>query len=82
LVVDTALPYPEGVAAAEVLKVGAGTREGSDEAQKGLKVIVWSSLTAALFALVTKTRFIVEEASPSSAPDRRRPAFPGPFPSR
>ena len=63
LVVDTPLPYPEGVAAAEVLKVGAGTREGSDEAQKGLRVIVWSSVTAAVFALVTKTRLIVEEAS-------------------
>ncbi len=63
LVVDTPLPYPEGVAAAEVLKVGAGTREGSDEARKGLRVIVWSSLTAAAFALVTKTRLIVEEAS-------------------
>jgi putative OPT family oligopeptide transporter len=63
LVVDTPLPYPEGVAAAEVLKVGAGSREGSDEARKGLNVIVWSSLTAAAFALVTKTRFIVEEAS-------------------
>ena len=63
LVVDTPLPYPEGVAAAEVLKVGAGSREGSDEAQKGLRVIIWSSLTAAAFALVTKTRFIVEEAS-------------------
>jgi putative OPT family oligopeptide transporter len=63
LVVDTPLPYPEGVAAAEVLKVGAGTREGSDEAQKGLRVIVWSSLTAAAFALITKTRLIVEEAS-------------------
>src|SRR5687767_4016712 len=63
LVVDTPLPYPEGVAAAEVLKVGAGSREGTDEAQKGLRVIIWASLTAAAFALVTKTRFIVEEAS-------------------
>jgi putative OPT family oligopeptide transporter len=62
-VVDTTLPYPEGVAAAEVLKVGAGSREGSDEAQQGLRVIVWSSLAAAAFALVTKTRLLVEEAS-------------------
>jgi putative OPT family oligopeptide transporter len=63
LVVDTPLPYPEGVAAAEVLRVGAGSREGTDEAQRGLRVIVWSSLVAAGFALVTKTRLIVEEAS-------------------
>ncbi|HEX8192128.1 MAG TPA: oligopeptide transporter, OPT family [Allosphingosinicella sp.] len=63
LVVDTPLPYPEGVAAAEVLKVGAGTREGSDEARAGLRVIVWSSITAAAFALVTKTRLIAETAN-------------------
>ena len=31
LVLDTPLPYPEGRAAAEVLKVGAGSREGATE---------------------------------------------------
>ena len=31
LVVDSPLPYPEGRAAAEVLKVGAGSREGGEE---------------------------------------------------
>jgi putative OPT family oligopeptide transporter len=63
LVVDTPLPYPEGVAAAEVLKVGAGTREGQDEAQRGLKVIARSGLAAAAFALIAKTRLMVEEAT-------------------
>ncbi|MEA3015498.1 MAG: hypothetical protein QOI38_220, partial [Sphingomonadales bacterium] len=63
LVVDTPLPYPEGVAAAEVLKVGAGSREGGEESERGLKVIVTSSLVAAAFALVAKTRIFVEEAA-------------------
>ena len=63
LVVDTPLPYPEGVAAAEVLKVGAGSREGGEESKRGLGVIVVSSLVAAAFTLVAKTRLVVEEAA-------------------
>jgi putative OPT family oligopeptide transporter len=63
LVVDTPLPYPEGVAAAEVLKVGAGSREGGVEAEKGLRLIVFSSIVAAGFALVAKTRILAEEAA-------------------
>ena len=63
LVVDTPLPYPEGVAAAEVLKCGAGSREGDVENQRGLRLIVVSSLAAAFYALVAKTRLFAEEAS-------------------
>jgi putative OPT family oligopeptide transporter len=63
LVVDSDLPYPEGVAAAEVLKVGAGSREGGAEAQQGLRLIMFSSLVAAGFALVAKTRLFAEEAA-------------------
>ncbi|HEX8642037.1 MAG TPA: oligopeptide transporter, OPT family [Allosphingosinicella sp.] len=62
LVVDTPLPYPEGVAAAEVLKCGAGSREGDEENEKGLKLIIVSSLAAAGFTLVAKTRLLAEEA--------------------
>ena len=51
LVVDTPLPYPEGVAAAEVLKCGAGSREGDAENEKGLRLIIVSSLASALFTL-------------------------------
>jgi putative OPT family oligopeptide transporter len=63
LVVDSDLPYPEGVAAAEVLKVGAGSREGGAEAQQGLRLILFSALVAAGFALVAKTRLLAEEAA-------------------
>jgi len=63
LVVGTDLPYPEGVAAAEVLKVGAGSREGDEENQRGLKLVILSSLAAAAFTLMGKTRRLAEEAS-------------------
>jgi len=63
LVVDTELPYPEGVAAAEVLKCGAGSREGDEENEKGLKLIILSSIAAALFTCVSKTRLLAEEAA-------------------
>jgi putative OPT family oligopeptide transporter len=64
LIVDSPeLPYPEGRAAAEVLKVGAETREGGEESAKGLKVILVNALAAAGFALVTRMRFAVEEAA-------------------
>jgi putative OPT family oligopeptide transporter len=63
LVVDTPLPYPEGRAAAEVLEVGSGSREGAEESRKGLVVLVWNSLVAAGFAILTQTRLVVGEAS-------------------
>ena len=46
LVTGSDLPYPEGVAAAEVLKVGAGVG-GAEENKRGLKMIVWSSVVSA-----------------------------------
>jgi len=63
LVVDTPLPYPEGVAAAEVLKVGAGSREGDAENRVGLRLIVLNALAAGAFTLVAKTRLLAEEVA-------------------
>ncbi|MGQ0559981.1 MAG: OPT family oligopeptide transporter, partial [Sphingosinicella sp.] len=63
LVVDAPLPYPEGVAAAEVLKCGAGSREGDEGNRRGLRLIIVSGLAAAAFTLVAKTRLLAEEAS-------------------
>ncbi|TPG22783.1 oligopeptide transporter, OPT family [Sphingomonas koreensis] len=63
LVVDTPLPYPEGRAAAEVLEVGSGSREGAEESAKGLSVLIWSSLVSAGFAILTQTRLVVAEAA-------------------
>ncbi len=63
LVVDTVLPYPEGRAAAEVLKVGAGSREGGAESAAGLKIIVVNAVISAGFAILTQTRLAAAEAA-------------------
>ena len=63
LVKDSPLPYPEGVAAAEVLRVGAASREGAAESSRGLKVIVMGALASAGFALVIGMRLALAEAS-------------------
>lgn len=63
LVVDTDLPYPEGRAAAEVLRVGSGSREGAEESAKGLAVLVVNSIASAAFAILTQTRLVVSEAA-------------------
>lgn len=58
LVTGSDLPYPEGVAAAEVLKVGAGSREGARENARGLAVILWSSIASAGFAALAATKLV------------------------
>ena len=67
LVTNSDLPYPEGVAAAEVLKVGSGSR-GSEKAaaaegKAGLLVVIWSSIVAALVALLAATRLAAAEVT-------------------
>src|SRR6187455_3607108 len=60
LVTNSDLPYPEGVAAAEVLKVGSGTRgdAGTDagEAREGLMAVIYGSVASAGLAIITATR--------------------------
>jgi len=61
LITDSDLPYPEGVAAAEVLRVGAASREGAAETKAGLATIVRGSLVSAAFSLVIAMRFALGE---------------------
>src|SRR5262245_28290630 len=59
LVTHSDLPYPEGVAAAEVLKVGAGTRgetRDAGEAHEGLTAVVLGSVASAALAIFSATR--------------------------
>lgn len=63
LVTDSDLPYPEGVAGAEVLKVGAERRDGGAEARDGLFAIIWSSIASAGFALATAMRLASDTAT-------------------
>ena len=59
LVTGSDLPYPEGVAAAEVLKVGAGVG-GAEENARGLKAVVFGTLISTAYALLAKAKLVVE----------------------
>jgi putative OPT family oligopeptide transporter len=66
LVTDSDLPYPEGVACAEVLKVGAGSAHDADlEAVEsggaGLKAVVVGALVSALFYVVVQTQLFASD---------------------
>ena len=65
LVTTSDLPYPEGVAAAEVLKVGAGTRgetkDDTGEAREGLIAVMLGSAASAGLAILTATRIAAAE---------------------
>jgi putative OPT family oligopeptide transporter len=67
LVTTSDLPYPEGVAAAEVLKVGSGTRgetkDESGEAREGLVAVVLGSVASAGLAILTGTRIAAAEVA-------------------
>ena len=60
LVTTSDLPYPEGVAAAEVLKVGSGTRgetkDDTGQAREGLIAVILGSIASGGFAILTATR--------------------------
>jgi putative OPT family oligopeptide transporter len=62
LVTGTDLPYPEGIAAAEVLKVGSGVG-GAEENRRGLMLIVWSSIASAAFYALAQTKLLAAEAA-------------------
>ncbi|HKS92323.1 MAG TPA: oligopeptide transporter, OPT family, partial [Tepidiformaceae bacterium] len=66
LVTDTDLPYPEGVACAEVLKVGCGREHDQDLAavetgDAGLKAVLWGSIVSAAFYVIVQTRIFASD---------------------
>ena len=67
LVTNSDLPYPEGVAAAEVLKVGSGTRgetkDDTGEAREGLRAVVLGAVASAGLAIITGTRIAAAEVA-------------------
>ena len=62
LVTGSDLPYPEGVAAAEVLKVGAGVG-GEEENRRGLRAMILASLLSAAYPLLGKLRLATEQVT-------------------
>jgi len=67
LVTNSDLPYPEGVAAAEVLKVGSVTRgetkDDTGEAREGLVAVILGSAASAGLAIVTATRIAAAQVT-------------------
>ncbi|MDQ2858975.1 MAG: oligopeptide transporter, OPT family [Candidatus Eremiobacteraeota bacterium] len=75
LVTQSDLPYPEGVAAAEVLKVGFGARDGSAdgigapsaaaiaENKAGLLAVAGGTIASAAFALIAAARVFAGEVA-------------------
>lgn len=53
MVVQSELPYPEGLAAAEILRVGNADTAGGDDVRKGLNDIWAGSIVSAAVGLVT-----------------------------
>ena len=63
LVIDTDLPYPEGVAGAEILRVGMGDGEGERENRAGLATILLGTIAGAGFGALTMLRLAAGEVS-------------------
>lgn len=64
LVTQSDLPYPEGVACAEVLKVGGGAESQASavaDARAGLRAVVCGSIVSGGFALVVATRIFASD---------------------
>ena len=67
LVINARLPYPEGVAAAEVLRVGSRGADQTEAAVRenkaGLLTVIVGSVISALFAFLAAARVFVAEAA-------------------
>jgi len=61
LVTGSDLPYPEGVAAAEVLEVGEAAVDGGEGNKRSLRAIVVGSLVAAGFSFLAATKVILSD---------------------
>ena len=64
LVTQSDLPYPEGVACAEVLKVGGGEHADAtavEDSRAGLRAVVWGSIVSGVFAVIVATRVFASD---------------------
>src|SRR6202171_1970594 len=67
LVTNSDLPYPEGVACAEVLKIGSsGDKEHAadiEPSRAGLLAVVWGAIVSAVFAVVVATQMFASDVA-------------------
>ena len=75
LVTSSDLPYPEGVACAEVLKVGSSgdSAHASDieHGRAGLLAVLWGSIVAAIFAVIVATQIFASDVAQTFRIGRR-----------
>ncbi len=75
LVTNSDLPYPEGVACAEVLKVGSsGDKEHAadvEHGRAGLLAVLWGSIVSAVFAIVVATQIFAADVAQTFRIGRR-----------
>jgi putative OPT family oligopeptide transporter len=75
LVTNSDLPYPEGVACAEVLKVGSGGDKTNaaevEHGRSGLLAVVWGSIVAAVFAIIVATQVFASDVAQTFRIGRR-----------
>jgi putative OPT family oligopeptide transporter len=75
LVTTSDLPYPEGVACAEVLKVGSSddSKHASDieHGRAGLLAVLWGSIVAAVFAVIVGTQIFTSDVAQTFRIGRR-----------
>src|SRR5436305_3519645 len=75
LVTNSDLPYPEGVACAEVLKIGSSgsgdVASNVEQGRAGLMAVVWGSIVAALFAIVVATQMFASDVAQTFRIDRK-----------
>jgi putative OPT family oligopeptide transporter len=74
LVTNSDLPYPEGVACAEVLKVGSGDKANAadvEHGRSGLLAVLWGSIVAAVFAIIVATQIFASDVAQTFRIGRR-----------
>src|SRR6266480_1562471 len=75
LVTNSDLPYPEGVACAEVLKIGSsGEAEHASDIEHGragLLAVLWGSIIAAAFAVIVATQLFASDVAQTFRIGRR-----------
>jgi putative OPT family oligopeptide transporter len=66
LVTNSDLPYPEGVACAEVLKIGSGDKAHAadvEHSRAGLLAVLWGSIVSAVFAIIVATQIFAADVA-------------------
>jgi putative OPT family oligopeptide transporter len=67
LVTNSDLPYPEGVACAEVLKVGSSSDKEHaadiEHGRAGLLAVLWGSIISAIFAVIVATQIFAADVA-------------------